>query len=170
MKMAQIKSGWVDNKRLIFIHGLAGSSQGFKATLLRGLFPEILTPDFEDSLQARMTRLSSILSDQSDWIIIGSSMGGLMGTMFTCQHPQQVKKLVLLAPALIWPEFAQSLPPPVSVPVVIYHGREDNVIRLDLVRPLAEQIFLNLTFHVVDDDHGLHKTVQAIDWVALLSD
>jgi hypothetical protein len=52
---------------------------------------------------------------------------------------------------------------------VIYHGREDNLVRLDLIRPVAEQIFLNLTFHVVDDDHGLHKTAQAIDWVALLS-
>jgi pimeloyl-ACP methyl ester carboxylesterase len=160
----------VDNKRLIFIHGLAGSSQGFKASLLRGLFPGILTPDFEGSLKARMTRLDSILSDGPGWIIIGSSLGGLMGTMFTCQHPQQVKKLILLAPALIWPEFTQSLPPPVSLPVVIYHGSEDNLVRLDLIRPVAEQIFLNLTFHVVDDDHGLHKTAQAIDWVALLSD
>jgi pimeloyl-ACP methyl ester carboxylesterase len=117
-----------------------------------------------------MAQLTSILSDQSDWIIIGSSLGGLMGTMFTCQHPQQVKKLILLAPALIWPEFTQALPPPVSMPVVIYHGQQDNLVRLDLMRPVAEQIFLNLTFHVVDDDHGLHKTVQAIDWAALLSD
>jgi pimeloyl-ACP methyl ester carboxylesterase len=160
----------VDTGRLIYIHGLAGSSQGFKATLLRGLVPDILTPDFEGSLSVRMAQLTGILSDQSNWIIIGSSLGGLMGTMFTCQHPQQVKKLILLAPALIWPEFAQSLPPPVSLPVVIYHGREDNLVQLDQVRPLAEQIFLNLTFHVVDDDHGLRKTVQAIDWVALLSD
>ncbi len=160
----------MDSRRLIFIHGLAGSSQGFKATLLRGLFPEILTPDFEGSLQARMAQLTNILSDGPDWIIIGSSLGGLMGTMFTCQHPQQVKKLILLAPALIWPEFAQSLPPPVSVPVVIYHGREDHLVQLDQVRPVAEHIFLNLTFHVVDDDHGLHKTVQAIDWVAVLGD
>ena len=26
-----------------------------------------------------------------------------MGVLFTCQHPEQVKKLVLLAPALTWP-------------------------------------------------------------------
>jgi predicted esterase len=160
----------VDTNHLIYIHGLAANSQGFKASLLRRLFPGILTPDFEGSLKARMAQLGSLLSDAPGWIIIGSSLGGLMGTMFTCQHPQQVKKLILLAPALIWPEFTQSLPPPVSLPVVIYHGREDNLVRLDLIRPVAEQIFLNLTFHVVDDDHGLHKTAQAIDWVALLSD
>ncbi len=160
----------VNSRPLIFIHGLMGSGQGFKATLLRRLFPDILTPDFDGPLEARMVRLTDILSDQSGWTIIGSSLGGLMGTLFTCQHPQQVKKLILLAPALIWPDFADALPPPVSVPVVVYHGREDNVIPLELVRPLAEQLFLNLTFHVVDDDHGLHKTVQAIDWLDLLSD
>lgn len=160
----------VDNRRLILIHGLWGSSQGFKATLLRKLFPGMLTPDFSGLLEARMNQLAAILSDQTDWIIIGSSLGGLMGAMFTCQHPEQVRKLVLLAPALTWPDFAKALPPPVSVPVVIYHGREDRLIQIESVRPLAEQIFPNLTFHVVDDDHGLRKTVQTIDWPTLLRD
>ena len=159
-----------DNRPLIFIHGLMGSSQGFKATLLRRLFPHILTPDFEGPLEARMARLTTLLSSQKGWVIIGSSFGGLMGALFTCQHPEQVDRLILLAPALIWPDFAQSPPPPVSVPTVVYHGRKDNLIPLERVRPLAEQVFRNLTFHVVDDDHGLHKTVQAIDWPALLRD
>lgn len=159
----------LNSRRLIFIHGLESSSRGFKATLLRRLFPGILTPDFEGPLKPRMARLTSILSGKFDWIIIGSSFGGLMGALFTCQHPQQVEKLILLAPALTWPDFASVLPPPVSVPVVVYHGREDEVIPLELVRPLAEQVFLNLTFHVVDDDHRLPKTVQAVDWSALVS-
>jgi pimeloyl-ACP methyl ester carboxylesterase len=157
-----------DRECLIFIHGLISSGQSFKATLLRGLFPHILTPDFEGSLEERLARLKAILSDQKGWTIIGSSFGGLMGTIFTCQHPDQVEKLILLAPALIWPDFANALPPPVPVPTVVYHGQRDDVIPVDLVRPLAEGIFLNLTFHVVDDDHGLKKTAQAIDWRALI--
>jgi len=159
-----------DNRPLIFIHGLMGSGQGFKATLLRRLFPHILTPDFEGPLEARMARLTALLADRRGWVIIGSSFGGLMGALFTCRHPAQVDKLILLAPALIWPDFAQSPPPPVSVPTVVYHGRKDELIPLERVRPLAERVFRNLTFHVVDDDHGLHKTVQAIDWSALLRD
>jgi pimeloyl-ACP methyl ester carboxylesterase len=155
------------DRYLIFIHGLISSGQSFKANLLRGTFPDILTPDFEGSLQERMAQLESILADQSGWVIIGSSFGGLMGALFTCQHPDQVKKLILLAPALIWPEFAQAPPPPVSVPTVVYHGLRDNIIPLDLVRPLAERAFTHLTFHAVDDDHGLKATVQAIDWRAL---
>jgi pimeloyl-ACP methyl ester carboxylesterase len=154
-------------RRLIFIHGLISSGQSYKANLLRGTFPDILTPDFEGSLEERMAQLTPILSDQSGWVIIGSSFGGLMGALFTCQHPDQVKKLILLAPALIWPEFAQAPPPPVSVPTVVYHGLRDNIIPLDLVRPLAERAFTHLTFHAVDDDHGLKATVQAIDWRAL---
>ena len=156
--------------RHIFIHGLISSGQSYKANLLRGFFPDILTPDFEGSLEERLAQLESILSDLSGWVIIGSSFGGLMGAIFTCQHPQQVDKLILLAPALIWPEFAQSPPAPVSVsvPTVVYHGLNDELIPVDLVRPLAEGVFTDLTFHAVDDDHGLKATVQAIDWRALV--
>ena len=158
------------NRRLIFIHGLLSSGQSYKANLLRGYFPDILTPDFEGSLEERMAQLEPILSDRSGWVIIGSSFGGLMGAMFTCQHPEQVRQLILLAPALIWPDFAQSPPGPVSVPTVVYHGLRDELIPLDLVRPLAKGIFTDLTFHAVDDDHGLKATAQAIEWPSLVTD
>ena len=156
------------NRRLIFIHGLISSSQSFKANLLRGVFPGMLTPDFEGTLEERMAQLKAVLGDRSGWTIIGSSFGGLMGATFTCQHPGQVDKLILLAPALIWPDFAQSPPPPVSVPTVVYHGTRDEIIPLELVRPLAERVFTDLTFHAVDDDHGLKATVKAIDWRGLV--
>lgn len=153
---------------LIFIHGLVSSGQGFKATMLRGLFPDIITPDFRGSLEERMAQLVPILAAQPDWVIIGSSMGGLMGAFFTCQHPQQVRKLILLAPALIWPDFANGPPAPISVPTTVYHGREDTVVPLEPVRALCEQVFINLAFYAVEDDHRLHKTVQAIDWPSLV--
>ncbi len=155
-------------KRRIFIHGLEGSSQGVKARRLRDLFPDILTPDFEGSLNERMSQLAEILGDSRGWWIIGSSFGGLMAAIYTCLHPSQVDKLILLAPALIWPDFASSLPDPVSVPVVVYHGSRDEIISLSSVRDLSEKVFLNLDFRVVDDDHGLYKTVHSIDWHDLL--
>ncbi|MEA3351595.1 MAG: alpha/beta fold hydrolase [Chloroflexota bacterium] len=155
-------------KRLIFIHGLEGSSQGYKAKLLRGLFPGILIPDFTGTLKQRMNRLSHILSLRHNWVIIGSSFGGLMGAIFACHHPQSVQKLILLAPALVWPEFACNLPDPVSTPTVIYHGRDDGVIPLDAVRQLAVQVFINVDIRVMNDDHVLHKTAQEIDWLTLL--
>ena len=156
------------NTPLIFLHGRDSSSRGFKATMLRGLFPTILTPDFRGPLEKRMAHLAPILADLSDWVVIGSSMGGLMGALFTCDHPQQVKKLILLAPALTWPGFANHPPSPASTPTIVYHGHRDTVVPLEPVRALCEQIFINLTFHAVDDDHRLRETVQAIDWPSLV--
>jgi len=158
----------INPKRLIFIHGLEGTSQGVKAILLRELFPGILTPDFRGSLDERMKQLDNLLGKKEDWTIIGSSFGGLMGAIFTCLHPKQVRKLVLLAPALIWPDFAESLPDSVDVPTIVYHGSQDEIVPLAVTRKLAEQVFRNLSYHVVDDDHGLYKTVHEINWKELL--
>ncbi len=153
-----------DKTRLIFIHGLKSSGRGFKGRLLRDRFPNIRTPDFDGPLQKRMAQLTPLLSGQAGWVIIGSSFGGLMGALFAYRHPRQVKKLILLAPALLHPEFATASQTPISVPTTIYHGRRDSVIPLEPVRDLAERVFLDLTFHVVDDDHLLRQTAQAIDW------
>jgi len=153
---------------LIYLHGLLSNSQGFKATWLRQIFPHILTPDFEGTLDERMAHLHTVLSDTSGWVIIGSSFGGLMGALFTCQHPARVARLILLAPALIWPEFINSPPPPVAVPTVIYHGRNDTVVPLEPVETVAREVFTHLAFHVVEDDHGLHATVKTIDWPRLV--
>jgi pimeloyl-ACP methyl ester carboxylesterase len=153
----------------IFLHGLESSSQGYKARLLRELFPQILTPDFRGTLAQRMEQLSPVLGNHLNWVIIGSSFGGLMGALWTCAHPHQVRRLVLLAPALSRPDFADSPPAPVDVPVVLYHGQHDSVVPLEPVRHLAMQVFSNLTLHVVDDDHLLRATVQQIDWHSLLA-
>jgi pimeloyl-ACP methyl ester carboxylesterase len=162
----------VDSKpksdQIIFIHGLEGSSQGVKASLLRRLFPEILTPDFPGSLEQRMAQLNAILGARRNWIMIGSSLGGLMAALFTVRHPEQVQRLVLLAPVLIWPDFAANPPAQVDVPTTIYHGSRDTLVPLAPVQEFAQRTFRNLNFQAVDDDHGLYKTVHAIDWHTLL--
>jgi pimeloyl-ACP methyl ester carboxylesterase len=155
-------------RRLIFIHGLFGNSQGVKATLLRGLYPDVLTPDFVGGLDERMAQLETCLEPDTGWTIVGSSFGGLMGALYTCQQPDRVRKLVLFAPALIWPAFAENPPGPVGVPTVIYHGTQDEIIPLSVVKTLSEQVFEHLTFNVVEDDHGLYKTVHEVDWTTLL--
>ena len=117
-----------------------------------------------------MVQLAPILGEQAGWTIIGSSLGGLMAALWTCARPMQVRKLILLAPALHLPAFAAHRPAAIDVPVVIYHGRRDTVVPLPMVEALAERVFRQLVFHVVDDDHRLHATVQAIDWPALVRD
>jgi pimeloyl-ACP methyl ester carboxylesterase len=158
-----------DPTKCIFLHGLEGSSRGVKATLLRELFPGIQIPDFRGSLSKRMKSLYEVLGDEGGWTIIGSSFGGLLGALFTCERPEQVRKLVLFAPALIWPDFASSPPTPVAVPTLVYHGARDEIVPLEPVRQLAEAAFQSLDFRVVDDDHGLYQTVHQIDWPEILS-
>ena len=154
----------------LFIHGLLSSGQGFKARLLREIFPDILTPDFPGDLDERMAKLEAILAQGDDHILIGSSFGGLMAALYACAHPDRVKKLILLAPALPYHAFADDPPAPCSVPTIIFHGSQDAIVPLAQTRALAEQVFTNLQFTVVEDDHMLHETVQRLDWKALVGE
>ena len=155
---------------MIFLHGLESSGQAYKAKVLRRSFPELIAPDFTGSLWERMDALYPILGDKKDWIIIGSSFGGLMGAIFTCDHPEQVRKLIMLAPALMLPEFASYLSrEPVTVPTTIIHGTRDTVVPLEAVREIAQKVFANLTYHIVEDDHSLHHATDRLDWKTILT-
>jgi len=155
---------------MIFLRGLESSSQAYKASVIRNLYPELVVPDFTGPLEARMEALYPILGGEKVWTIIGSSFGGLMGAIFTCEHPDKVQKLVMLAPALMLPEFASYLElEPVSVPTTIIHGMQDEVVPLEQVREIAQKVFSNLTHHIVDDDHRLHKATDTLDWETLLA-
>jgi len=160
----------IDNSRIIYLHGLESSSQSGKARQFAAKFPGMVTPDFTGSLDERMTQLIPILADKTGWTIIGSSFGGLMGTVFTCKHPTQVRKLILLAPALLREHFASHLDlEPVSVPTVIVHGTEDDIVPLEPVRALAERLFTNLKHIVVDDGHRLQKVFGELNWEEIIS-
>jgi len=157
-------------RHMIFLHGLESSSQTYKAGVIRNSFPELVVPDFTGPLEERMKALYPILGVKKDWTIIGSSFGGLMAAIFTCDHPDQVRKLVLLAPALMLPEFASFLGlEPVSVPTTIIHGRLDTVVPLEEVREIAQKTFSNLTYQIVDDDHRLHVATDMLDWKTILA-
>jgi predicted alpha/beta hydrolase family esterase len=160
----------MDNSKIIYLHGLESTSQSGKARQFAEKFPGMVTPDFKGSFEERMKKLKPILGRKKNWVIIGSSFGGLMGTVFTCEHPSQVRKLILLAPALLRDQFATYLNlEPVSVPTVIVHGTEDDVVPLKPVRELAEKLFKNLTYHIVNDGHRLHKAFVELDWEEILA-
>ena len=160
----------MDNTKIIYLHGLESSSQSGKARQFAEIFPGMITPDFTGSFEERMAQLKPILGRKKNWIIIGSSFGGLMGTVFTSKHPTQVRKLILLAPALLRDPFGSYLNlETVSVPTVIIHGTEDDVVPLEPVRQLAEKLFANLTYHVVKDGHRLHKAFEELNWEEILA-
>ena len=155
----------LDISRLIYLHGLESDSNSGKARQFREWFPGMVTPDFKGSLEERMSQLKPILAEKDNWTLVGSSFGGLMGTVYTCEHPTQVRKLILLAPALLREPFGSYLDlEPVSVPTIIIHGTLDTVVPLEPVREIAKKLFANLTYHIVEDDHRLQKTAQEMDW------
>ena len=162
---------------IIFIHGLESSGKGFKGRFFRKLFPECLTPNFEkydekgsvhDLLKKRMAQLSKLLEKKEPWVIIGSSFGGLMASVYTCKFPTKVARLILLAPFLVTPELVPEKYSPVDVPVIIFHGKNDKVVPPKPSHVRAEKLFTNLTYKIVDDDHLLHKTVKTVNWKELI--
>jgi pimeloyl-ACP methyl ester carboxylesterase len=154
----------------IFIHGLDSSSHGTKASWFRENFPEMMLSDFKGSFSERMEQLQFLTAGHEDLIMIGSSFGGLMAAAFALERPWQVKRLILLAPALNFPEFADYPASACSVPTLIYLGRRDAVCPPFEVLPAACRRFANLAIHQADEDHQLRKTFSAIDWEAMLAD
>lgn len=152
----------------IFIHGLESGNQGTKAVFFREKFPDMLTPNFPGDLQERMEKLNTVLSGKSGIKIVGSSFGGLMASIYAMENEQNVDKLILLAPAINLIGMTDYLNRSVDIPVIIYHGINDDVIPLESIEPIAEKCFKNLTFNKVEDDHMLHNTFKVIDWPAIL--
>ena len=153
----------------IFIHGLESSSQGVKGRYFKERFPDMIVPDFVGTLVERMKKLREVLKGKSNINIVGSSYGGLMGTIFAMEEKDRVNKLILLAPAINYLHMAIDEPKKIDIPVWIYHGTRDEVIPLNEVRAVAEKIFQYLSFNIVDDDHFLYNTFKSIPWEKLLS-
>ena len=152
----------------IFIHGLESNNQGTKSVYFRERYPDMIIPHFTGDLKERLEKLGEILSGKSDIRLVGSSFGGLMASLFAMDTPHRVKRMTLLAPAINLKEFAPHEGKSISVPVWIFHGKDDQVIPLAEVEPIARKTFQDLSFQVVEDDHFLHKTFKTIDWESLL--
>lgn len=162
---------------IIFIHGLESSGKGFKGRFFKEIFPYILTPDFQpfepnipmyDILEKRMIQLYRVLNSKNSLVLIGSSFGGLMASIFALQYPLRVKKMILLAPFLISRKLKPRNYSPIDVPVIVFHGKNDKVVRYEHTRERARLLFTNLRYKVVEDDHFLHTTIKSLNWPKLV--
>lgn len=171
----------MNNSKIIYLHGSDSSSQSGKARQFAEKFQGMITPDFTGSFDDRMNQLYKELGKEKGWTIIGSSYGGLMATVFASENPKQVKKLVLLAPAILNengiymdPMIGEALQgnwkhlQSISTPTVIVHGTQDDIVPLEPVRKTAEQLFSDVEFIVVEDGHRLQKAFGKLDWASIL--
>jgi len=153
---------------LVFIHGLESTAQGTKGQFFRQFFPQMIIEDYTGNFATRMSKLGSLLSSKNNLIIVGSSYGGLMAAQYAMENESRVKKLILLAPALNLPEFNPNSYKQLMLPVIIYHGTDDDIVNPYIVKTIALKYFSNLEHHLMDDDHPLHKTFPVLDWKNLL--
>lgn len=154
----------------VFIHGLESTSQGTKGVYFRERYPEMIIEDYTGSLARRLEKLEADLAGKENLIIVGSSYGGLMAAIYACRHPGKVRRLILLAPAINLEEFNPYAGQVLTTPVHLYHGRQDDVVPPGEVRAVAERIFNNLNYCLVEDDHSLHETFPKMPWDELLKE
>jgi pimeloyl-ACP methyl ester carboxylesterase len=155
-------------KTLVFIHGLESTSQGNKAQYFRKLFPQMIIEDYTGDFITRMRKLNRVLDGRDNLILVGSSFGGLMAARFALNNEPRVRKLILLAPALNIEGFADAVTKQLQIPVILYHGTQDEVVNPDAVKKIAERTFGRLEHHLVDDDHPLSNVFPTLPWSALL--
>ena len=154
----------------VFVHGLESTSQGTKGVYFRERYPEMIIEDFSGPFPKRMEKLNGLLAGKSDIILVGSSYGGLMAAVYACENGDRVKKLILLAPALHLAPYKSYLNCTLHMPVVIFHGRNDDLVPIETIEGIAKKLFVNYDYHLLDDDHALHRTFAQLDWEALLAD
>jgi pimeloyl-ACP methyl ester carboxylesterase len=152
----------------IFIHGQESSGMGTKGVFFRDKYPDMIIEDFVGTFKDRMEKLNILLSGRTSLILVGSSYGGLMAAVYAFNNEKSIRKLILMAPALDIYEFSHYLGRQLLLPVVIYHGRDDDVVSPSSVQNIARTVFANLEYHLVDDDHSLHRTFSLMNWDDLL--
>ena len=144
--------------KLLFLHGLESGPYGTKYQALKKHFGEVISPDCHglvDPQQRLEIILATIREIEGDFLIIGSSMGGLMALLLQQAVPQRIAGMVLCAPALQRPAAAgiraQGLPP-----TVIIHGTEDTVV------PISGSRKFGVPLIEVNDDHSLKNNLPII--------
>ena len=78
----------------VFLHGLDSSGSGTKGRFFSTRYPDMMRPDFNGTLQERMTHLRKLLGDGGQFIIFGSSFGGLMGACLAMDQPEDASPAV----------------------------------------------------------------------------
>ena len=153
---------------IVFIHGLESTSQGNKAQYFRKYYPQMIIHDYRGDFPTRMQKLGNVLQNKNDLILVGSSYGGLMAASYALDNEQSIKKLVLLAPALNIEGFEKAVKQKLKIPVIIYHGTNDEVVEPSNVYRIAKNSFEKLEYHLVEDDHPLTKVFPSLPWPELL--
>ena len=153
--------------KLAFLHGLDSSPGGTKAVLLKARYPDIIIPKLPPDVEERLGIVEEVFTEPL--VVVGSSLGGLTALLYSMRHPEMVKSMVLLAPAvgifddrILTAKQRKGLDTvyvPAGTMTTIIAGIHDEVIPLASIREMVARSPepRDITLHEVDDDHNLHR-------------
>lgn len=169
-----------ENYQYLYLHGFTSSPKSYKAVYFNQKYQEIgITlnildfnqPDFVNlSLTRQIDQVSQIMEDNphQQFILIGSSFGGLTANWIGDKYTDRIKALILIAPAL---NFAKSWLPKLTAETLkkwqeegfisVYHYGENKELLLsynfwqDLITyddSIVNHDIPTLIFHGTEDD------------------
>ena len=122
------------------------------------MFGNIIAPDCT-GMDNEKDRLKKILLEigtaTTQFIVVGSSMGGRIALLLQQEHPELVAGLVLCAPALHH-QPTTNLDLSTLPPTIVIHGSNDDIVPLKSSLPFGERLV------TVADDHKLSKSMAEI--------
>ncbi len=144
--------------KILFLHGLESGPHGSKYKALKAVFNDVTAPDCSGILDEdeRLQVICNVIDKTNDpYLVVGSSMGGLMAMLLQQYRPQRVAGIVLCAPALNRPAGKQltysNLPP-----LTVIHGEQDDLIPISVSHRFGDDLI------TVQDGHRLTDSVPVI--------
>ena len=151
---------------LVWAHGLWGSPNGSKVTAVRESGIEVISPDFNEMELVDRIELLEKTIQIGDVVLAGSSWGGLACALTAQKKPDKLKGLLLLAPALHYPEPPNDNPDkliaPDGIPVTIIHSKTDDIVPINASKDYVKRSGNNVNLIVVEDNHVLENSIELI--------
>ena len=151
---------------LVWAHGLWGSPNGSKITAIRESGIEAIAPDFNEMELVDRVELIEKTIESGDFVLAGSSWGGLACALAAQRKPTKIKGLLLLAPALHYPEHPnvnpENLIAPENIPVIIIHSTTDDIVPISASNDYLERSKENVKLIEVEDNHVLENSIELI--------
>ncbi|MCW8858880.1 MAG: alpha/beta hydrolase [Deltaproteobacteria bacterium] len=144
--------------KILFLHGLESGPHGSKYQALKEIFGEIIAPDctgVKDEAERLRIIQTELSTGKETFLVVGSSMGGLMALILQQANPDAVAGMVLCAPAIHRPA-AEALNLDNLPPTTVIHGTQDEVVPFAASKPFGKRLI------AVADDHRLSNSMTEI--------
>jgi predicted esterase YcpF (UPF0227 family) len=170
------------NIKLYYIHGYLSSPDSTKGTLLKKTL-NVIPIKYRDcppeklKISECLENIKKVIENDSEAILIGSSLGGYLAAK-TAQMNNNVKKLILLNPAIIPPDYditkikdmpqkiLQNIQDPelfnlkISADITILIGKQDDVIPSSWPIKFGKKHKAWIEFY--EDDHSFSKYLEKL--------